>query len=78
MKNIGRCDVFEDLIENEPEEVVALDLCSYALDQSKCPYYEFDGNDSRTSMTHCEHYGCLTSYCYREGFPILREYNENV
>ena len=71
MKNIGRCDVFEDLIENEPEEKSALNLCSYAANQARCPYYEFDDNDSRSSMVHCEHYGCLTSYCYRE-------YNENV
>ena len=68
MKNIGRCDVFEDLIENEPE--VALDLCSYALNQGQCPYYEPPSNYSK-SMLHCDHYGCLTSYCYRE-------YNKNV
>ena len=57
--------MFEDLIENEPEEKSAMTWCSYALDQAQCPYYEFDGNKD------CDHYGCLTSYCYRE-------YNENV
>lgn len=57
--------MFEDLIENESEKV-ALDLCSYGADQTQCPYYKFDGNDSRTPMIHCEYFGCLTSYCYRE------------
>ena len=56
--------MFEDLIENEPEEKVALDLCSYITNQDKCPHYVYA--EDAISIISCEYFGCLTSYCYKE------------
>lgn len=61
--------MFDDIIQNRPEEKSSLPKCIHIYDNEKCTYYIPDKNDKRCSQS-CEFFGELSESCYLDKFDF--------
>ena len=57
--------MFEDIIQEQPEEKSVLPKCNHVFGQDKCQHY-IPSTDKTLKPDYklCEHFGWLSQYCF--------------